>query len=71
MSMVEVGESAGRLPITFERLGKLYDREVKDAVKRALGMLEPLVTVMLGVVVGGVAVLVVMTIYSAMNGIGK
>ena len=71
MSMVKVGESAGRLPVTFERLGKLYDREVKDAVKRALGMLEPLVTVFLGVVVGGVAVLVVMTIYSAMNGVGK
>ena len=71
MSMVQVGESAGRLPVTCERLGKIYDREVKDAVKKALGMLEPLVTVLLGVVVGGVAVLVVMTIYSAMNGVGK
>jgi type II secretory pathway component PulF len=71
MSMVQVGEEAGRLPVTFDRLGRLYDREVKDAVKKALSMLEPLVTVLLGVVVGGVAVLVVMTIYSAMNGIGK
>jgi type IV pilus assembly protein PilC len=66
-----VGEEAGRLPITFERLSRLYDREVKAAVKRALGLLEPIVTVLLGVVVGGVAVLVVTTIYSAMKGIGK
>ena len=71
MSMVKVGEEAGRLPITFERLGRLYDREVKDAVKRALGLMEPAVTVLLGVIVGGVAVLVVMTIYSAMRGIGR
>jgi len=71
MSMVGVGEEAGRLPITFERLGRLYDREVKDAVKRALGLMEPVVTVLLGVIVGGVAVLVVMTIYSAMKGIGR
>jgi type II secretory pathway component PulF len=71
MSMVKVGEEAGRLPITFERLGRLYDREVKAAVKKALGLMEPLVTVLLGVVVGGVAVLVVMTIYSAMKGIGR
>jgi type II secretory pathway component PulF len=71
LSMVRVGEEAGRLPITFERLGRLYDREVKDAVKKALGLLEPVVTVLLGVVVGGVAVLVVMTIYSAMKGIGR
>lgn len=71
MSMVKVGEEAGRLPITFERLGRLYDREVKDAVKKALGLMEPVVTVLLGLVVGGVAVLVVMTIYSAMKGIGR
>lgn len=71
LSMVVVGEEAGRLPITFERLARLYDREVKAAVKRALGLLEPVVTVLLGVVVGGVAVLVVGTIYSAMKGIGK
>ena len=71
LSMVMVGEEAGRLPITFERLSRLYDREVKAAVKRALGLLEPVVTVLLGLVVGGVAVLVVTTIYSAMKGIGK
>jgi type IV pilus assembly protein PilC len=71
LSMVKVGEDAGRLPITFERLSTLYDREVKAAVKRALGLLEPIVTVLLGLVVGGIAVLVVSTIYSAMKGIGK
>jgi type II secretory pathway component PulF len=71
LSMVMVGEEAGRLPVTFERLSRLYDREVKAAVKRALGLLEPAVTVLLGIVVGGVAVLVVGTIYSAMKGIGK
>lgn len=71
LSMVRVGEEAGRLPVTFERLSRLYDREVKAAVKRALGLLEPVVTVVLGVVVGGVAVLVVTTIYSAMKGIGR
>lgn len=71
LSMVKVGEEAGRLPITFERLSRLYDREVKEAVKKALGLLEPAVTVLLGIVVGGIAALVVGTIYSAMKGIGK
>lgn len=71
LSMVLVGEEAGRLPVTFDRLSRLYDREVKAAVKKALGLLEPVVTVLLGLVVGGVAVLVVTTIYSAMKGIGK
>jgi type II secretory pathway component PulF len=71
LSMVKVGEEAGRLPVTFERLSRLYDREVKEAVKKALGMLEPAVTVLLGIIVGGIAALVVGTIYSAMKGIGR
>lgn len=71
LSMVKVGEEAGRLPITFERLSRVYDREVKEAVKKALGLLEPIVTVFLGLVVGGVAVLVITTIYSALKGIGR
>jgi len=71
LSMVKVGEEAGRLSTTFERLSRLYDREVKESVKRALGLLEPIVTVALGVIVGGVAVVVITTIYSAMRGIGK
>ncbi|MFM1871239.1 MAG: hypothetical protein RL398_661 [Planctomycetota bacterium] len=71
LSMVRVGEEAGRLPTTFARLGRLYDREVKEQVKRALTLLEPIVTVALGLVVGGVAVIVIATIYSALQGIGK
>ena len=71
LSMLQVGEEAGRLPVTFERLGRLYDREVREQVKKALGLLEPLVTVLLGLMVGGIAVIVVGTIYSALRGIGK
>jgi type IV pilus assembly protein PilC len=71
MSMVRVGEDAGRLPETFEHLSGVYDREVKDKVARALSLLEPLVTVVLGLAVGGVAVLVISTVYTAMRGLGK
>ena len=45
LSMVMVGEEAGRLPVTFERLSRLYDREVKASVKKALGLLEPAVKI--------------------------
>ncbi len=71
LSMLQVGEEAGRLPVTFERLGRLYDREVREQVKKALGLLEPVVTVLLGLMVGGIAVIVVGTIYSSLRGIGR
>ncbi|MGE3174644.1 MAG: type II secretion system F family protein [Planctomycetota bacterium] len=71
LSMVRVGEDSGRLPQSFERLAQVYDREVREAVKRALSLLEPVVTIVLGIAVGGVAVLVITTIYGAMKGLGR
>jgi len=71
LTMLRVGEDAGRLPSSFGRLSTLYDREAKDAVKRALAMLEPAVTVVLGIIVGGVAALIITTIYTAMGAMGK
>jgi len=46
-------------------------REVRESVKRALGLLEPAVTVVLGLTVGGVAAMVISTIYTAMKGLGR
>lgn len=71
MSMVRVGEDSGRLPETLDHLSGVYDREAKEAVRRALALLEPMFTVALGLVVGGVAVLVISTIYSSMRGLGR
>ncbi len=47
LSMVNVGEAAGRLPATFEPLGDTHDRAVRAAVNCALGLLEPVVTLAL------------------------
>jgi type II secretory pathway component PulF len=69
--MVRIGEEGGSLPKSFARLSAMYDRQVKEAVKKAIALLEPLVTVLLGVIVGGVAALAITTIYSAMQGIGR
>jgi type IV pilus assembly protein PilC len=71
ISMVRIGEEGGSLPKSFARLSAMYDRHAKEAVKKAIALLEPLVTVLLGVIVGGVAALVITTIYSAMQGIGR
>lgn len=71
LSMVRVGEDSGRLPETLQHLSSVYDREARDAVKRGLALLEPAITVVLGLTVGGVAVLVITTIYGAMRGLGR
>lgn len=71
LSMLRVGEDSGGLPVSFERLANKYDREAKDAVKKAVALLEPAMTVFLGVIVGGIAAIVITTLYTAVGGLAK
>jgi general secretion pathway protein F len=52
--MVAVGEETGKLDTMLIKVADVYDREVNTALKRALGLLEPLLIVVLAVVIGGV-----------------
>ncbi len=71
LSMIRVGEESGNMPKCFERLGTMYNREVKASVKRALGYLEPVITIILGVIIGGVAAVIITTLYTAVGGLGR
>lgn len=54
--MMRVGEETGRLDFVLERLSKFYNREVENAVKNLMTLLEPIIFLILG---AGAAVLVV------------
>jgi type II secretory pathway component PulF len=69
LSVIAVGEEAGGLTTSFTRLASMYDRDSRAAVKTAIGILEPAVTVILGVIVGGVAAIVITTLYKATQGV--
>lgn len=71
LNMMAVGEESGRVPDVLARLADLHDRKAKDSVARMLAILEPMITVFLGVVVGGMAVTVIGTLYKAMAVAGK
>lgn len=58
--MVAVGEETGRLDSMLLKVADVYDQEVNTALKRALGLLEPILILTLAVVVGGI-------IYSLMS----
>ena len=69
--ILKVGEEAGSLPICFEQLGRSYQRDAQGAVKNSIAFLEPAITVLLGVVVGGIAAIVITTLYSALGGLSR
>ncbi|TAG49427.1 MAG: type II secretion system F family protein [Betaproteobacteria bacterium] len=52
--MVAVGEETGKLDAMLLKVADVYDREVNTALKRALGLLEPILIVSLAIMVGGI-----------------
>lgn len=71
LSMLRIGEESGGLPLAFQRLSTKYEREAKGAVAKAISMLEPAITIALGVIIGTVAAIIITTLYSAMRGLGQ
>jgi type IV pilus assembly protein PilC len=52
--MIEVGENTGRLDQMLQRIGVFYTEQVNTAVGGLTAMIEPLMIVFLGVVIGGI-----------------
>ncbi len=69
-SMIAVGESTGALDTMLEKIADFYDDEVDQAVKNLTDMIEPLMLVFLGVVVGGLVIAMYLPIFSMAGAIG-
>jgi len=56
LQMIEVGETSASLPDSMKEIGKLYERRLREGIRRFLSLLEPAVIVTLGLLVGGIMV---------------
>lgn len=64
LSILGIGEEANRLPQMLERAGYLLERRTAQAMDRMLKILTPLVTIVMGVVIGGLVISVMTSILS-------
>ncbi len=62
--MVAVGEKAGNLSESFIYLAEMYEAEVDDMTKNLSSLIEPVLMVVMGLLVGFVAVSIITPIYS-------
>jgi general secretion pathway protein F len=62
--MVMVGEETGRLSEMLIQVADVFDREVNTAVKRMLGLLEPVMILGLGLLIGGIIMSILVAILS-------
>ena len=66
-SMSAVGEQTGGLDEMLSKIADFYDEEVDAAVSNLLSLLEPIMIVFLGVIVGGMVVAMYLPIFDMMN----
>jgi type IV pilus assembly protein PilC len=69
ISMIAVGEQTGGLDEMLSKIADFYDEEVDAAVSGLLAMMEPLMIVFLGVVVGGMVVAMYLPIFDMINAV--
>jgi type IV pilus assembly protein PilC len=69
ISMIAVGEQTGGLDEMLSKIADFYDEEVDAAVSGLLALLEPLMIVILGGVVGGMIVAMYLPIFDMINAV--
>ena len=67
VQMIAVGEETGELDKMLTKIADFYDTEVDTAVKGLTSVIEPLVIVVLGVVIGGIVMAVFMPMLKLVN----
>ncbi len=70
VQMIAVGEATGAMDAMLNKIADFYDDEVDDAVSAMTAMMEPLLMVFLGTVVGGLVVAMYLPIFKMASAVG-
>ncbi len=65
--MLRVGENTGRLDNALLNVSYFYNRDVREAVGKAQAMIEPLLTVVMGLLLGWIMLAVIAPIYDVIS----
>jgi type IV pilus assembly protein PilC len=68
--MMEVGEESGTTDVVLEEIANFYEAEVDQTMKNLSSILEPVLMIIIGVVVGTLAVALITPIYTITQNIG-
>jgi type IV pilus assembly protein PilC len=64
VEMVEVGEATGALPTMLSSIAEFYEEDVQSALSAAMSLIEPLILVVMGLVVGFILISLYLPIFS-------
>jgi type IV pilus assembly protein PilC len=63
VQMIAAGEESGKLGDVLEEISEYYDRVLRDAVKTFTSLLEPAMIIIMGVIVGFIAMAIILPIF--------
>ena len=70
VQMIAVGEQTGALDAMLGKIADFYDEEVDTAVANLTALLEPMLMVFLGVIIGGVVIAMYLPIFKLVTVVG-
>jgi len=67
VQMISVGEQTGALDTMLSKIADFYEDEVDTAVANLMVLMEPVLILFLGTVVGGIVISMYLPIFSLIN----
>lgn len=69
--MISVGEKTGKLDETLHYLAGFYEAEVDTATKNLSTVIEPILLIIIGLIVGGLGIAIITPIYQLSGSLGR
>ncbi len=69
--MIHVGEATGAIDVMLNKVADFYEEEVDQGVENLTSMIEPIIMVFLGVIIGGLVIAMYLPIFSMASSIGS
>ncbi len=71
VNMIEVGEETGDLDSMLYKIADVYDEEVNVLVESLISLLEPIMIVVLGGIIGAIVIALFMPLIKLLEGLTK
>lgn len=70
-NMVAVGEESGDLPALLAKVAEFYEEEVSTMTKGLTALIEPVLIIFVGLIIGGIVIAVYLPIFNVVTTVGR
>lgn len=71
IDMLSIGEKSGNLGEMFGHCSRIFEQDIDNVLKRFSSLIEPVLMVLMGLIVGSIALSIILPVYEITNHISK